>query len=180
MDLFPMNSTLIRNILGRTAAQSAVSIRPVHLDDAEQILAMHRRLSNDSLYNRYHIARIPTMQEIKRIIELDGEDGRVLVATVSDRVPKIIGMAFYVVTEEGTAETAFLVEDLYQGQGIGRRLMNALSQAAMAESICVFDSRVLPSNKPMLHLLYQSGRLVHKKRDYGAVEVRTDICQVSE
>jgi GNAT superfamily N-acetyltransferase len=89
-------------------------------------------------------------------------------------------MAYYVVTDEGTAETAFLVEDLYQGQGIGRRFMNALSQAAKAESICFFDSRVLPSNKAMLRLLYLSGQLVHKKRDYDAFEMRTDICQVNE
>lgn len=180
MELFPMNSTLMRNILGETAAQTAVTIRPVKRDDVEQILAMHQRLSSDSLYNRYHIARIPTRQEIEGVIELDGENGRVLVASVSGRVSKIVGMAFYVVTDEGTAETAFLVEDLYQGQGIGRRLMTALSQAAAAEAICFFDSLVLSSNKPMLHLLYQSGQLVYKKRDYGAIEVRTDICQVSE
>jgi GNAT superfamily N-acetyltransferase len=180
MELFPMNMTLVRNILGTTTAQPEVFIRPVQQDDVEQILAMHRRLSNDSLYNRYHIARIPTRQEIERIIELDGEKGRVMIATVSGRVSKIVGMAYYIVTDEGTAETAFLVEDLYQGQGIGRRFMNALSQAAKAESICFFDSRVLPSNKAMLRLLYLSGQLVHKKRDYDAFEMRTDICQVNE
>ena len=180
MDLFPMNSTLMRRLLGETAAPASLTIRPVLIDDVDLILEMHFRLSKDSLYKRYHIARQPTRQEIERIANLDNESGRVMVAAIQGVKPKIVGLAYYVVTGTDTAETAFLVEDMYQGQGIGRRLMRALTHAAAAQDICYFNARVLPTNQSMIHLLYKNGRVVHKKRDYGAFEIRLDICALNE
>jgi ribosomal protein S18 acetylase RimI-like enzyme len=179
MDLFPMNSTLMRRLLGETAAPASLTIRPAQNNDIDLILEMHQRLSDDSLYNRYHIARIPSRKEIERIIDLEGENGRVMVAAILGAKPKIVGLAYYVVTGQDTAETAFLVEDMYQGQGIGGWLMEALTRSAATQEICFFDARVLPSNQPMIHLLHRSGQLVYKKKDYGAFEMRLDICAVS-
>jgi hypothetical protein len=58
--------------------------------------------------------------------------------------------------------------------------MQALTRAAAGEDICLFSARVLTSNKPMIHLLRTSGQLIDKKIDYGAYELKIDICSVSE
>lgn len=180
MDLFPMNSTLMRRLLGEAAVPASLIIRPMQPDDIDPILEMHTRLSTDSLYKRYHMVRVPTRQEIERIANMERENGGVMVAAILGVKPKIVGLAYYVVTGQDTAETAFLVEDMYQGQGIGRRLMQALTWVAAAQDICYFNARVLPTNKPMIHLLHKSGQLVHKKRDYGAFEMHLDICSLNE
>jgi GNAT superfamily N-acetyltransferase len=165
MNLFSENTTFIKT-----------TIRPAATEDIDLILDMHHRLSNDSLYKRYHFTRIPSRQEIERIVELNGKNGSVFVAVMPVPKPKIIGIAFYVLTGKNTAETAFLVEDHYQGQGIGRRLLSCLTQTAITKDICFFDARVLPTNTPMIHLLRKSGRLVHNILDYGAYEMRMNIC----
>lgn len=180
MDLLPMNNALMNQILGISTTPPSVTIRAARPDDVEPIMEMHQRLSGDTLYQRYHINRLPSRKEIEQIIQVDGENGRVLVAAVPGQTSKIVGLAFYVITEQGTAETAFLVEDLYQGQGLGRRLMQALTRAAASENICQFSARVLTSNKPMIHLLKTSGQLIDKRIDYGAYELKIDICPVSE
>jgi GNAT superfamily N-acetyltransferase len=166
--------------LGTSTPPASVIIRPAELDDVEPILEMHERLSSDTLYNRYHANRLPSQSEIEHIVQLNGQNGRSFVAAIPGKRPKIVGLALYIITEQGTAETAFLVEDLYQGQGIGRRLMQALSQAATKEDICILNARVLRSNRPMMHLLYTSGQLIDKKSDYGALELQVDICSLSE
>jgi ribosomal protein S18 acetylase RimI-like enzyme len=176
MNFFPKNATFMKNILGDSAVSTSPIIRSARTEDIDLILEMHHRLSDDSLYKRYHFIRIPSRQEIERIVELNGKNGSVFVAAMPGPKPKIIGFAFYVATNENTAETAFLVEDRYQGQGIGRRLLSCLTQTAIAKDICFFDARVLPTNTPMIHLLRKSGRLVHNILDYGAYEMRMNIC----
>jgi len=171
-----MNATLMKQLLGISYAHASVTIRPVQADDVEPILEMHQRLSSHTLYNRYHADRLPTRQEIEQLVYINGENGRALVAAIPGTTPKIVGLAYYIVIGDGTAETAFLVEDLYQGQGIGRRLMQALTQIAANEDICIFNARVLSTNRPMLHLLNTSGRLIDKKLDFGAFELKVDIC----
>lgn len=136
---------------------------------------MHQRLSADSIYSRYHSPRVPSREEIRRVTALDGDSGLALVAVMPGRGGMVVGLAYYVVTGRQLAEVAFLVEDRYQGQGIGKRLVQALSRSAVAHDICFFDAYVLAANRPMQHLLEQGGPLVHQRRDFSAVEMRVQL-----
>lgn len=178
MEMFPMSRNLINNLLPdapRAARPSAVALRPARLDDVEAIMAMHQRLSADSIYSRYHSPRLPSREEIARIAGLDGDGGLALVAVLPGRSGEVVGLAYYVVTGQKLAEVAFLVEDAYQGQGIGKRLVEALSRAAVAHGVCFFDAYVLAANRPMQHLLQQRGRLVGQRRDFSALEMRLEL-----
>jgi ribosomal protein S18 acetylase RimI-like enzyme len=190
MDMFPMSRTLINNLLPDVGAAgaavaarpAAVAIRPARPDDVEAIMAMHQRLSADTLYSRYHSPRMPSRMEVAGITRLNGDGviedgvtvdgGRALLAVLPGRRGAVVGLAYYVVTGPETAEVAFLVEDAYQGQGIGRRLVRALSQEAQAAGIRYFDADVLAANQPMLRLLRQHGRVVYERRVMGALEMR--------
>lgn len=158
-----------------TAPPPSINIRPAQANDVEMILAMHQRLSADSIYKRYHSPRQPTRGEIEQICALSGKNGRVLAATIPGQTPLVVGMAYYVVTGQDAAETAFLVEDNYQGQGIGKRLVKHLKEQAVAQGIRFFDADVLSSNRPMIHLLRHAGQLVHNRTDYATSEIQVQL-----
>jgi RimJ/RimL family protein N-acetyltransferase len=175
MELFPMNATLTHNLLADPAADralAAITIRPARPDDVDAILEMHERLSANSIYNRYHSPRLPSRREIEQICSLAGNDGHALVATTGG---KIIGMAYYVASTADTAETAFLVEDRFQGQGLGKRLMRALARRALAQGIRFLDAYVLPTNRPMIRLFQRAGKLVHDRRSHRERELRVQL-----
>lgn len=177
-NLFTINPAVMNNLLHQSGAVPSLAnviIRPGRSDDGDLILEMHQRLSDDSLYKRYHIPRRPTRQEIAKMCRLGGENGRLLVAAIPGRSPMIIGMAYYILGSEAAADTAFLVEDRFQGLGIGKRLLKALKQQAVGQGVQFFDAHVLPSNRPMIHLLRQSGQLVTNTVSYGACEIRVRL-----
>lgn len=189
MDWFAINPKLMRYLTEIKAwdgsgqaphgTLAALIFRPVQADDVEFILEMHQRLSEETIYSRYHSPRVPTRQEIIQICQLAGVNGRAIVAAIAGKKPAIVGMAYYIASGPDTAETALLVEDRYQGQGIGKRLLCQLTCLAMAQGICFFDAYVLPANKPMLHLLHSTGLVVHNWLGYGAREMRVQLTAVS-
>lgn len=178
MDFFAMNSAVMNSFLAESdkwQTLTDVDIRLGRPDDVELILEMHQRLSEESIYKRYHAPRLPTPEEVAQMCQLNGRNGRLLVAVLPGRRPTIVGMAYYIWSEESVAETAFLVEDRFQGQGIGKRLIQALVQQAVAQNIQFFDAQVLPTNRPMIHLLHQTGQLVFNKLGYGTREMRVRL-----
>jgi GNAT superfamily N-acetyltransferase len=58
---------------------------------------------------------------------------------------------------EPSVELTLLVEDAYQGRGIGRRLLQALIEAARARGYAFMMADLLPGNVRMLRLLESTG-----------------------
>jgi GNAT superfamily N-acetyltransferase len=145
---------------------TAVTIRPARLDDVKSILDMHRRLSSNSLYLRYLVPYLPDYvpAHLRDICRQSPQQGAALVAI---RENQVIGFGYYIIKPEqpDTAEPALLIEDKFQGQGIGKRLLNQLITAARAQGVYFFDALAHSSNRPMLHLLRRSGQPVNSKRD---------------
>ena len=69
----------------------------------------------------------------------------------------VVGGGRFVVVRPGTAELAFAVIDVYQGQGIGAALMRHLTLLARAGGIKELIAEVLPENIPMLKVFHKSG-----------------------
>jgi RimJ/RimL family protein N-acetyltransferase len=188
MDWFTINPKLMRyltDIAAWPATGQAVSprlasliFRPVQAEDVDLIVEMHQRSSERTIYSRYHSPRVPTRQEIAQICQLNGENGRAIVAAIGGKNPAVVGLAYYMLSAPDTAEPALMVEDRYQGQGIGKHLLHQLTAQAIAQGICVFEAFVLPTNKPMLHLLHQTGQVVQNKLVYGAREMRIQLTAV--
>ena len=180
MCFFSMNPAVARSLLSEnslTYGLRDIVIRPGTVADVDQIMAMHDRLSDASLEKRYHRPWRPSREHMVSVCRLCGENGRLLVAELPGKQPKIIGMAYYVAEDAKTAEAAFLIEDRFQGQGIGKRLVHTLARQAFARGIRFFDAHVLISNHAMIHLLARTGQLVHKKPDMGAYEMRVALEQ---
>ncbi len=189
MNWFAINPKLMRyltDIAAWSGTEQAVSpgrtsliFRPVQAEDVDLILEMHQRSSEQTIFSRYHSPRVPTRQEIAQICQLDGENGRAIVAAVGGKNPAVVGLAYYILSAPDTAEPALMVEDRYQGQGVGKHLLNQLTEQAIAQGICFFEAFVLPTNKPMFRLLHQTGQVTQNKLVYGAREMRIQLTAVS-
>ncbi len=188
MDWFTINPKLLRYFTdgtdwanarqGVSSGLSSLIFRPVQMADADLIVEMHRRSSEKTIYSRYHSPRVPTWQEIVQICQLNGENGRAIVAATGGKKPAVVGLAYYILSAPDTAEIALLVEDRYQGQGVGKRLLKLLTALAIAQGICFFEAFVLPTNRRMFHLLHQTGQVVQNKLDYGTREMRIQLTAV--
>ncbi len=110
-------------------------------------------------------------------MQLSQRRGAALVARLNTPAGEVVGLAYYVLTpdDSGAAEPAFLVEDRFQGQGLGRALFEGLIREAQSQALCGFQLFILPENQRMLHLLDQ-GRFPAKRhyRD-GMFEVRMEF-----
>lgn len=136
------------------------TVRPIRPSDVRLVEEMHRRLSPESVYYRYLQYRTPLLEEIEQICRMAPEQGAGLVATVQQEAEIVVGIAYYV--REGqkrppTAEAGILIEDQYQGQGIGRRLWQQLLDQAQANQICWLRVLFEPSNQRVRRLVQGSG-----------------------
>lgn len=178
MNFFGQHSSLLNRLLSITdfSIGQDIEIRPATAVDVDLIWQMHQHLSSDSIYQRYHSPRVPGRAEMVQICNLNGADGRSFVATIPGKA-EIVGLAYYITNPANpeTAETALLVADPYQGQGIGRRLMEHMGDYAVTQGIRFFDALVLPTNRSMIHLLTSTGRLIENRLSYGAREMRVQL-----
>ena len=157
------------------AGQTAVTIRPVMPTDLDLLVDLHGRLSDESLYKRYLRSYRPTVQDIAFIVNLPRSQGAAVVATITTRQREVaIGLAYYVIEDDAhplTAEPAFVVDDWYQGQGIGTHLFEALRQTAVAHQVQAFNVVMHPANESMWRIFERSGLPLRQSRKYGEREV---------
>lgn len=153
---------------------TVVVMRPIRLADVPLIQDMHQRLSPTSIYYRYLHAYRPTYEDISHLCHLDDGEGAAFVAIIEAPRETVIGLAYYLVdkAQPNTAEPAILIEDRFQGQGLGTMLMQHLSQYALNQGIHVFNALIHADNRRMMRLIHGSGLPFEKKFVYGAREVR--------
>jgi len=135
----------------------SVTIRPMQLDDVPALDAMHDRLSKQSLYYRYFVARKPPLDALREQMQLSEYKGAALVATLDSAPNEIIGIAHYLLTPNNdcVAEPALLVEDRFQGLGLGGALFKYLIQEALSQALHGFLLFILFENRRMFQLLKQ-------------------------
>jgi GNAT superfamily N-acetyltransferase len=69
-----------------------------------------------------------------------------------------VGEARFVVLEDGArAEFAIAVAEDHRRQGLGRRLLAEMVQAAEGAGVLALEGEVLRTNRPMLEFLQASG-----------------------
>jgi len=112
-------------------------------------------------------------EEVRRFCTVDYDDSFALVATMGEDVEeKIIAVGrYYRLPRRDTAEVAFVVEDAYQGKGIGTHLLEQLAMVAREKSIRLFEGEVLADNQEMMNVLKDSGFQVAQELEYGVYRV---------
>lgn len=133
-----------------------VWIRMARPEDADAVAAMHDRSSEKSRYQRYF--SITDWHGTKLYRLAGGHRGATLVVMSEDG--KIVGLGnVFPDPSEGShaAEIAAIVEDAYQGRGVGTKLIQALLHMASRLEFTEIVATVLAENTGMLHLLRSTG-----------------------
>lgn len=136
-----------------------VPVREVEPGDAPTLRRLVGRLSADSVYMRYfgHMKEL-TEEQARRFAEVDGRERFALVALDPEDEGEIVGVVRYE-RERGTeqAEYAIVVEDRWQGRGVGYALTRMLVEAARERGISRMYALILPENRSMLKLVRRLG-----------------------
>ena len=152
-----------------------VRVRTITPADAPELIALHERLSDETVYLRFfsyhpHL----TEREVTRFTTVDGDERMALIATLRGR---IVGVARYDRSPErpGEAEVAFLVDDAHQGRGLGTLLLEHLAAYARTRGIRSFTADTLPQNQPMQAVFRRTGFVEQARYSDGIVRVRLEI-----
>jgi acetyl coenzyme A synthetase (ADP forming)-like protein len=147
-----------------------VHLRPIRPDDADALLGLHARLSDESVYLRFFspVPR-PSPELLDRLVNVDYGDRMALVAELGGDV---IGVGRYDRLPSGDeAEVAFTVQDEHQGRGLGTILLEHLAAVAREQGIRRFRASTLPQNRRMLDVFRDAGFEVERTFAEGVVDV---------
>ena len=157
-----------------------VLLRAIRPDDEQRLERLFYRLSPKTLYLRFFtpLTRI-NHTLLKRLVTVDYVDRLAIVAVIDD---EIVGVSRYerlaplaprgMNVDPGEAEAAVVVEDAWQGHGIGTRLLWRLSAAALTRDVHTFTATVLASNRVMLGLLHVLGEPIQTALEGGEYVVK--------
>jgi acyl-CoA hydrolase/GNAT superfamily N-acetyltransferase len=130
-----------------------VCFRPIKPSDEDMMRDLFYRFSDQAVYSRYFTS-IKTMPH-KKMQEYVNVNYHLVMSIVGvvevAGIEKIIAEARYARTKQDSfADTAFIVDEEYQGKGIASYLFELLIRIAREEGIKGFTADVLATNKSML------------------------------
>src|SRR2546427_9984373 len=133
---------------------ASVRVRAIRPDDEPRLMALCRRLSPRTVYERFFSFRPLLPQQAHAFANVDYRQRMAIVAEVDDRrEPELVGVARYGPSDEGTADIGLVVADAWQGLGLGSLLLQAILRAGEQGGIHEFSGDVLTGNRRMLLFL---------------------------
>ncbi|MGD1119536.1 MAG: GNAT family N-acetyltransferase [Dehalococcoidales bacterium] len=157
-----------------------VLLRPIERSDVPLWLAFISRLSNNTLYYRFHyIPKQMTEEDAIRYCTVDYNNSYAYVAEIGKGDErKIIAISrYYRLPNKRSAEVAFATEDAYQSIGLGTKMIEALVSVAREHEIEVFEADVLGENQQMMIAFRDYGFHVSSELQDGVYHVTFPIKQ---
>jgi RimJ/RimL family protein N-acetyltransferase/AcrR family transcriptional regulator len=153
-----------------------VVIRFARPGDAQAIAEMHQRCSDQTRYQRYFSLQEWRDLQLRRLA--GGHRGATLVVTLGEG--RIVGLGNVFPDpdsgpDQPTAEIALLIEDAYQGDGIGRALLARMLELAPQMGFEHVVAHVLATNAAMRHLLDTTGLSWSTRVTDGVAESRAPL-----
>lgn len=149
---------------------SIAVVRSMVAADGDQLLRLHRELSDDTLRLRFFSAARGSadayVDHLLRTVPLTlvvEQGGRVLALATAEPVGP------------NAAEVSFLVEDGRHGLGIGSLLLEHLAAAAWQRGVTTFVAEVLLENRGMLGVFTDAGFALVRATSQGVVDLRVDL-----
>src|SRR3712207_839678 len=111
-----------------------VDTRPVRPDDGPLFCRLWDRLSPETVYRRFHSPLRHPPADARRFVEVDHDLREALVAVVGGRGVGVARSARPPVAP-ATADVAVVVEDAWQGVGVGCHLLAELTELAARRGV---------------------------------------------
>jgi acetyltransferase len=145
-----------------------VLLRAIRPEDAEAEKRLVSRLSTRTSYLRFHApVRELTLERLVRYTQIDYDREMAFVAIdASSGQEEIRGISRYTRNPDGvTAEFGVIVEDAWQGRGLGNVLMQALEDTARARGLTQLIGLVLRENDEMGAMMHRRGYGPHRDEE---------------
>jgi RimJ/RimL family protein N-acetyltransferase len=154
---------------------TSVQLRFLQAEDAERLQAFFYRLSPESIFYRLLEYRSAlTDEEARALCDVDGQNRVAIAATVAaedqEDQEAIVAVARYGVIEAespDTAESAIVVQDDFQGRGLGTILIRRLVGYARSHGIRQLVATIHYNNAQILRFIERSGLRVERKMNKG-------------
>ncbi len=146
-----------------------VQFRLIRPDDTDRIKELFYDLSEESIYFRFLTPlRSLRRQTLQDFYNVDQASDISVVAVIKSgeegETERIIGAGRYLLNRStNEAEFALLVQDEFQGKGIGTFLLNHLMRIAKSKGVEAFIAYVHPQNQPMIRFIHKTGKVVESK-----------------
>ena len=152
---------------------ASLRLRPIRPDDAPRLMALCHRVSPRTVYQRFFSARPLRPEEAHAFANVDYRERMALVAEVdTGQEPDLIGVARYGPTEEAAmADIALVIEDGWQGLGLGSILLKEILYAGARRGIRHFRADVLTENRRALRLVARYTDIVQSTTNDGVTSI---------
>ena len=152
---------------------ASVRLRPISPDDAPRLMALCHRLSPRTVYQRFFSPRRLRPEEAYAFANVDYRERMALVAEVdTGQEPDLIGVARYGMAKEAAmADIALVVEDGWQGLGLGPILLKEILHAGAQRGIRHFRADVLTENRRALRLLARHTNIAQSTTSDGVTRI---------
>lgn len=136
-----------------------VVLRAIRAADADLLIEFHDRLSAKTQYLRFFGPKPRlTRTEASYLATVDFESRFAIIAsTLEGGDERILGVGRFDITEPGSAETAIVVRDDYQRNGLGTAILERLIDVARQHGVRWLAGEVLAENEEMIGLLHANG-----------------------
>jgi acetyltransferase len=160
-----------------------VTIRPIRPEDEPLLIRLHQALSERTVYLRYfqplklsqrtaherltRICFIDYDREIVLVVEHKGSNGNTEIIAIG-RLSKLRGGS-------NEAELAVLVDDRFQGQGLGTELYSRLISVARNEKLKRVICTILAENREMRAICQKLGFRMQADMEDGTVRAELEV-----
>jgi GNAT superfamily N-acetyltransferase len=151
-------------------ASSRPAVRLATFEDTAALVRMHGRCSADAIYRRYAAPLTHIDDRFARRLLLAGNGA--LVAEVDGEV---VGVASVSTCESAVAEVSLLVEDGWQRQGLGSRLLTGAARLARGRGASEVVLRSSIHNPALMSLAFASGLRARIRLDGDTVVVTVGV-----
>jgi GNAT superfamily N-acetyltransferase len=150
-----------------------VEIRPIDPGDADALVRFHHRLSDTTTRLRFFTFHPElSARELERFTHVDHQGREALVAVDRDEIRAV---ARYDRLSDEEVEFAVVVEDAWQGRGLGTKLFRRIADLARERGFARVSADTLSENRPMLDVFHNSGLVMRTWTAAGVVHVLIEL-----
>ncbi|MBE3598609.1 MAG: GNAT family N-acetyltransferase [Limnochordaceae bacterium] len=157
---------------------SWVLIRTASPADVPAVEALMARLSHQTLRMRFFAGVSQVSRTLVEQLCAPPSRDQVSLLAIWGEGPdeRVVGVGNYVALPgRNTAEVAFVVDDAFQGRGIGTLLLERLAGMAAGSGLVGFEAEVLFENRPMVEVFRESGFQVRQALDGGVLHIQFPV-----
>jgi RimJ/RimL family protein N-acetyltransferase len=160
-----------------------VHIRAIKPSDEEEMRRLFYRFSDQAVFYRYFTPlKVMPHAKMQEYVNVDYRCRMSIVGIIEEGgIERLIAEGRYVLHQDRPlADTAFVVDEKYQGLGIATFILTTLIEFAREQGIKGFTADVLADNKGMIKVYEKSGYPIKAIVEFGVYHLRIPFVEGSD